>query len=135
MTFDNAAKNLLRSAQAKPTNIRETHKGESLTGRARTLYELALNDFAPEDICRELRALYDEAEEVSEKKQILELVIKVQGMMQESKEKEVPQIVFNICGRPDRIDSMLCPEDLGSHRILSLPIPNEIAEMITKTVG
>lgn len=101
------AKTLLKAE--KPSPAGNPAISSAIGKRAETLEELANQGFSPRDIIREVRDLYDNTDDAGTKKQLLELVIKVQGMMSEEKVKEAPTFVLNIMGSREKTDLMLCP--------------------------
>lgn len=102
MNFDLIAKDLLKqkavSSSPEPLD------------RANVLAELAEAGFGRKEIFSELRYLYDNAEDDTLKKQLLDIVIKVQGLYKEDDKRESPTIIFNIIGKADKLNNMLCPQ-------------------------
>lgn len=105
MVFENLAKDLLN----KPTRESGAGQNESALAKADNLLTLANNGFALEHILRDLRDLYDNTEEDSVKRQILDMMLKVYGMYQDKDRKESPQIIFNVKADPNKMNRMLCP--------------------------
>jgi hypothetical protein len=102
-------------AQAAKKLLEDSHTPESIVGgiKDKRAAVKALNDsgFGIEDIFTDLRSLYDESEEEpAVRRQILELTIKVHGLLQgEVQAKEPPLFKFIFYGSEDRIVDMLCP--------------------------
>lgn len=101
--IDIKARNLLRSVEPTDDNAKLSH--------ATKLSKLAAAGFSIEEVFHELRTLYDGTEDDSIKRQVLDLVVKVQGLMATEKEaKETPQITFTFVNTSaSRLDNMLCP--------------------------
>lgn len=94
---------------AELVNPRQKTAGDKLE-RANVLFSLAKNGFSIEEICTELRDLYDDSEtDATLKKQILDMIIKVHGLYTQEEKKETPRIVFNIVAKENRLNEMLCP--------------------------
>ena len=108
MVFEQRAKNLLQ--QTTPAGLdNPTPK----SGDKNKHFQALLNSgFGPEDTCRELRSLYDECEDDEKgiKRQILEMIVKMNGMMTpEEQVRAAPTFVIQVNGDNARVNTMLCP--------------------------
>lgn len=108
--FNKIAQSLISQRLAPPVqNIRRTDQLEEKLDHIKLLNE---SGFSPREIFRDLRDLADECtdEEKGIKKQILELMIKVHGMMNiDEVAKVAPIFQLIISGDNARVNTMLCP--------------------------
>jgi Holliday junction resolvasome RuvABC DNA-binding subunit len=106
MVFEQRAKNLLQKAAP------QTFKPEPSDNKNKNFQALMNAGFSPAETCRELRELYDSCDddEKSIKRQILEMIVKMNGMMTpEEQGKAAPIFVIQVNGDNTRVNTMLCP--------------------------
>ena len=108
MGFNQAAKALISKTVAVPP-VRAGNRVEEKLDHIKLLNDAG---FSPREIFRDLRTLADECtdEEKGIKKQILELMIKVHGLMNNDEPvKATPIFQLVIQGDNARVNTMLCP--------------------------
>ena|SRR5689334_16041252 len=107
--FESIAKDLLRKSTDSDKSNNSPSNSNSKLERASALMELAAAGFSRSEIFYEIRSLYDECEDHAVKRQLLDMVLKVQGLYKDEEKREAPTFILNVIGDKDRIESMLCP--------------------------
>lgn len=104
MAFDQIAKSLINQT----TNRAAPGKVQS---ESEILRDLRSAGFSRADLLHEYRNLYDSTEEDSVKRQILDTISKIHGLMTpEEAGKQVPAIIINVAGDNTKVNAMLCPQ-------------------------
>ena len=100
MAFEHLAKDL----------IKKTTTAVEKTGRAAILNELASAGFSRQDLFYKYQELYETSEEEATRRQILDSMAKIHGLMTpEESSRVAPVFQLQINGDNVRINAMLCP--------------------------
>lgn len=101
MAFDQVAKSLIQQSQKTPKDISDSNSKTR---------ELEAAGWGRVEVLREYRDLYDTTEEDSTKRQILDKVATMHGLLSpESAGANMPIIQINIQGDNTKVNAMLCP--------------------------
>lgn len=101
MSFDLIAKNLLKPNGQNP----------ELGSKEDFLKKLADAGFSDDEILQCIRQEYDATNDTADRKQLLDMVIKIRGLyINKNEERSAPVININIKGNNDRVARMLCPQ-------------------------
>lgn len=95
--FDQIAKSLIVQKAPKPAD------------KPDIVEELEAAGFGRADVIQEYRNLYDIADEVRDKRQILDKVSEMHGLTEPENVKQVPKIIINVTGENNRMAIMLNP--------------------------
>jgi hypothetical protein len=71
--------------------------------------ELTDAGFSRREVITEYRTLYDSADEIRDKRQILDKVAEMHGLTEPENVKQVPRIIINVGGENNRMAVMLNP--------------------------
>lgn len=88
-----------------------------LPGKSDIVEELEAAGFGRADVIQEYRNLYDNAEEIRDKRQILDKVSEMHGLTEPENVKQVPQIVINVTGDNSKMLLMLNPSAASGEAI------------------
>jgi hypothetical protein len=94
---------------AKSLIAEKAVKSPDSESRSGITEELEAAGFGRSDVIQEYRNLYDSADEVRDKRQILDKVAEMHGLTEPENTKQVPKIVINVGGDNNRMAIMLNP--------------------------
>lgn len=110
MNFDLIANNLLKKDLSRRGRARDKEADNNREdGKTDVLEELREAGFSTREIFQEIRSLYDNAEDDTTKKQLLDMVSKMHGLFAQTETKRVPNIILNVVGDKEKLAKMLCP--------------------------